>query len=116
MQSLVDLRSDRRVATDIFVNQILSDRENLFGRAANISRGGMCVFSLARRARGSSYLWICFWLPNSEELVRALCEVIHVRDAGDVVRTGVKFKYMSPRHKAILEQYLTGAHESSFPC
>jgi len=106
METLDNLRNEGRLSTRIFVNQVLDRNDTCLSRATNISRNGMHILSLSSDLGNKRFVWLLFWVPTSEELIRALGEVVHCTERNELFSVGIKFKWLSPRHNRILEEYL----------
>jgi len=104
--SNIDFRTEIRTPTNVFVNVIVSDEEHYLSRATNISSRGMHVVKLPEHRDEVRFVWLLFWLPNSDELIRALGEVVHSRGTQHLDYVGFKFKYVSPKHRRVLDHYL----------
>lgn len=108
-----ECRREVRVATRIFVNVTLSDQVQYLSRAVDISPNGIQLSHLPESRPGARFAWLLFWLPNAPELVRALGERIHTRDGEHLSFVGFRFKYLSPKHRVFLQQYLDAQLVSS---
>ncbi|MCA9521156.1 MAG: PilZ domain-containing protein [Myxococcales bacterium] len=99
-------RREVRVPTRIFVNVTQNDQSQYLSRAVDLSSNGVQLSRLPEERPESRFAWLLFWLPTSSELIRALGERVHERDGEHLSFVGYRFKYLSPKHRVLLQQYL----------
>ena len=100
-------RAYDRKGVRVFVDQFLAPDERVLGRATNLSNGGMYLLALpSSNLKQRRYLWVHFWLPGYVMKLRALAEVIRHTSLSKVEGTALRFKFMFPDHREILEDYL----------
>lgn len=109
----LEKRMSKRQPVSLFVNQEYNDRQQRLCMSLDISPEGMTVVSLAREGRVAqgSHAWLRFWLPGQNRPIHALGEVVHrQRDEQlSLDRTGMRFKFLFPDQRRMLEQYLREA-------
>jgi hypothetical protein len=100
-------RTSRRVGTRIFVQKVLSEHEDQLCRAMNLSRDGCYLLEAPEEvSRKQRFIWLKFWLPNSEEMIQVLGEVTRDEAEPTVNGTGVRFRYVAPFYQRLIDQYL----------
>jgi c-di-GMP-binding flagellar brake protein YcgR len=83
--------------------------------AVNLSRGGMSVLRIPGQEQGlehgldGDFSWVSIPLPDRGNTLQAVAEVVHRRDYGPLERVGLKFRYLSPADRQLLEDYLSAA-------
>jgi hypothetical protein len=83
--------------------------------AVNLSRGGMSVLRIPNNDKGlehgldGDFAWITVPLPDRSNSLQAVAEVVHRRDYGPLERVGLRFRYLSPADRQLLEDYLAAA-------
>jgi len=103
-----DMRNNPRTPVTLFVNEDYGENQQFLGLALDMSPKGMSVVTVRKgTVPKGRHTWLRFWLPGSEELISALGEIIHRKTDGDTVRTGVRFKYIYPAHRKVIESFLS---------
>lgn len=83
--------------------------------AVNLSRGGMSVLRIPGNEKGlengldGDFAWVSVPLPDRASSLQAVAEVVHRRDYGPLERVGLRFRYMAPADRQLLEDYLAAA-------
>lgn len=107
-------RSRDRQTVSVFVNQEFGEEDTQLGMSVDLSPSGMSLITLQRtKPPAGRHAWLKFWLPGSDTLVKALAEVVHRHDDGEVERYGMRFKYMFPDQRLLLERYLSASGASA---
>lgn len=106
----LDQREHRRFPVSLFVNQEYNDRRQKLCMSLDLSGKGITVISLARGRQEpiGRFAWLRFCLPGREQQISALGEVVHRNrdEALKLERTGLRFKFLFPDQRRMLEQYL----------
>jgi len=80
--------------------------------AVNLSRGGMSVLRIPGRepklenGLDGDFAWVSVPLPDRGNTLQAVAEVVHRREYGPLQRVGLRFRYMSPADRRLLDDYL----------
>ena len=83
--------------------------------AVNISKGGMSLLRVPGQNKrmetglDGEFAWISIPLPDRRNKLTAVAEVVHRREYGPLERLGVRFRYMSPADRQLLDEYLAAA-------
>jgi hypothetical protein len=83
--------------------------------AVNLSRDGMSLLRVPgfsqRMETGldGDFAWISIPLPDRRNNLSAVAEVVHRRDYGPLERLGIRFRYLSPADRQLLDEYLASA-------
>jgi c-di-GMP-binding flagellar brake protein YcgR len=83
--------------------------------AVDLSRGGMSLLRVPGRDRrleaglDGDFAWISIPLPDRRNKLTAVAEVVHRREYGPLERIGVRFRYMSPADRKLLDEWLSAA-------
>jgi c-di-GMP-binding flagellar brake protein YcgR len=83
--------------------------------AVNLSKGGMSLLRVPGRSKSlesgldGEFAWISIPLPDRRNKLTAVAEVVHRNHYGPLERIGVRFRYMSPADRQLLNEYLRAA-------
>lgn len=106
----MEKRIRRRHPVSLFVNQEYDDRRQTLSMSLDLSGEGITLISLLRddAAPDSRHAWVRFRLPGEPRPINALGEVVHRHaDQGlSLQRTGIRFKFLFPDQRRMLERYL----------
>ena len=105
-----NMRTRKRFPVSLFVNQQCNDRNQTLCMSLDLSAGGMTLISLLRErvTQTGRHAWFRFRLPGQSQPINALGEVVHRRrdEKISLERTGLRFKFLFPDQRRMLEQYL----------
>jgi len=106
----LEKRIRRRHPVSLFVNQEFDDRRQTLSMSLDLSGEGITLISLLKGEGGPKgrHAWVRFRLPGQPRPINALGEVVHRHaDEGlSLERTGIRFKFLFPDQRRMLERYL----------
>lgn len=99
-------RHQERFSTELFIEEVGLDGRGKYHVAMNLSREGAMLISGEPLEQGKRYLWLRFDLPNSDDFVPVLAEIVYERQLGQLFYRGVRYKHIFSRHREALLSYL----------
>ena len=86
------------------------ENEKFLCRGLNMSRDGFYLLKLPERDhRRQRFVWLQFWLPNSDELIHVLGEIVREEAEYDFSAVGVRFRYVAPHYQKLIDDYLANS-------
>jgi hypothetical protein len=90
---------------ELLVEEVRPASEGLFHVATQVSRDGAVLIS-SEPSDGKRFLWLRFELPQSDEFVPVLVEVIYESRLGQFYYRGIRIKHVFEAHRKALFSYL----------
>ncbi|MBN1962518.1 MAG: PilZ domain-containing protein [Deltaproteobacteria bacterium] len=106
-------RKNERAALDLYVNKIVGDEPHLV-RIRDISESGVYFYKLLEpEINSSEFVGLEMKLPNSEEVIWAVGEVVRLDKRNDNDGTAVRFVRISESDRRIISDYIISAGASA---
>ncbi len=98
-------RKFERADLDLYVNKILGDEPHLV-RVRDISAGGVYLYKLLEPELEGAHVGIEMKLPNSDEIIWAVGQVVREVTEEGVLGQGVRFVRIAEADRRVIEDYV----------
>jgi hypothetical protein len=102
-------RKHERARLDLYINKIVGDEPRLV-RTRDISEGGLYLYKLLEpEAGGVDFIGLEMKLPNSEDVIWAVGQVVREEKCQETEGMAVRFVRLAETDRKIISDYIAGA-------